>query len=59
MRIGFVWDPCGQRWGEGFAALMQFKQREGYYRAYRAYQEGDHKLGSWVRVQRRKKTPFH
>jgi hypothetical protein len=38
---------------------MQFKQREDYYRVYRAYQEGDHKLGSWVRVQRRKKTPFH
>ena len=53
--IGFVWDMLKQKWEEGFAALRQFKEREGHCRVPRAHKEGDYKLGTWVRVQRRNK----
>ena len=54
-KIGFVWDPRRRQWEEGFAALKHFMQREGHCRVPRAHKEGDYKLGTWVRVQRRNK----
>ena len=50
--LGFVWDPFGLDWEDGFAALMKFKQREGHCRVPRNHIEGDYKLGRWVSKQR-------
>ena len=52
--IGFVWDSAA--WEEGFAALEVFKEREGHCRVPQAHKEGDHRLGNWIRSQRRYKA---
>ncbi len=54
--IGFVWDPPGLNWDKGFAALAEFKAREGHCRVPRDHFEGTVKLGKWVSGQRRRKT---
>ena len=51
--IGFVWDPLESAWEEGFAALKNFKAREGHCRVPERHIEGTYKLGQWVGVQRR------
>jgi superfamily II DNA or RNA helicase len=53
--IGFVWNAREARWEEGFAALRQFKTREGHCNAPQHYREGTFPLGSWVSVQRQHK----
>jgi hypothetical protein len=50
--LGFVWDPLGLDWENGFAALVEFEQREGHCRVPRGYIEGDYKLSIWVSTQR-------
>jgi hypothetical protein len=50
--VGFVWDPFGLDWKDGFAALVTFKEREGHCRVPQTHIEGDHKLGTWVSNQR-------
>ena len=55
-RIGFVWNGRDFAWERGFAALLNFKRREGHCRVRHLHREGDYKLGSWVMVQRRKRN---
>jgi Helicase associated domain len=55
-RIGFVWNGRDFAWERGFAALLNFKRREGHCRVRHSHREGDYKLGSWVVVQRKKKN---
>jgi hypothetical protein len=55
--IGFDWtllvrDPLEN----GFAALKQFKAREGHCGVPRGYEEGSFKLGRWVSRQRNKRN---
>ncbi len=50
--IGFVWDPYGSGWEEGFAALEKFHAREGHSRVPALYVEGTFPLGRWVNKQR-------
>ena len=50
--IGFVWDPYGSAWEEGFAALKNFKAREGHCRVPALHVEGAFPLGRWVNKQR-------
>jgi superfamily II DNA or RNA helicase len=50
--LGFVWDPFGLDWEDGFATLVKFKEREGHCRVPRSYIEGDYNLGRWVKHQR-------
>ena len=50
--IGFVWDVLDAQWEEAFAALMQFKAREGHCNVPERYREGNFPLGSWVNRQR-------
>jgi hypothetical protein len=54
-RIDFVWNGGDFAWERGFAALLNFKRREGHCRVRHLHREGDYKLESWVVVQRRKR----
>jgi hypothetical protein len=51
-KLGFVWDPYGLDWENGYAALVKFKQREDHCRVPPKHIEGDYKLGVWVVRQR-------
>jgi hypothetical protein len=53
--IGFEWDPLESSWDDSFAALKQFKVREGHCRVPQRYIEGTLKLGMWVNNQRNKR----
>ena len=50
--IGFIWDALEARWEDGFAALKQFKAREGHCKVPRGHREGILPLGNWVAIQR-------
>jgi len=52
--IGFVWDSGERRQEKGFAALKNFKAREGHCLAY--CDETGFKLGHWVNNQRNNKN---
>jgi superfamily II DNA or RNA helicase len=54
--LGFIWDPFKSLWEEGFAALKQFKAREGHCNAPRGHVEGTLLLENWVGTQRRDTT---
>ena len=56
--LGFEWEPFTwtSLWEEGFAALKQFKEREGHCRVPQQHTEGTYRLGQWVANQRKKKT---
>lgn len=41
-----------EAWKRGFAALLNFKKREGHCTVPRFHMEGDYRLGQWVAVQR-------
>jgi superfamily II DNA or RNA helicase len=51
--IGFIWDVVETRWEVGFAALKQFKAREGHCRVPQIHVEGTFRLGTWVKHQRK------
>ena len=56
--IGFDWTllPLARdSWENGFAALKQFRSREGHCRVPTGHEEGSFKLGGWVRRQRNKR----
>lgn len=54
--LGFSWDPHKEQWEHSFAALKQFREREGHCRVSANQIEYNIKLGSWVRTQRIKKS---
>jgi hypothetical protein len=47
--------PYEIAWEKGFAALKQFKAREGHCRVPRGHQEGGFELGTWVVNQRNRR----
>ena len=49
---GWTWHAFDERWGEGFAWLKQFVQRDGHARVPGGHREKGFKLGLWVQVQR-------
>jgi len=51
-QLGFCWDPLVEVWETNFAALQRFHAREGHCRVVRTHQEGELKLGAWVKTQR-------
>jgi Helicase associated domain len=53
--IGFVWDWRDYLWEQNFAALLNFKRREGHCCVPTFHKEGELKLGWWVATQRRNK----
>jgi hypothetical protein len=53
--IGFNWDPRSHDWEAAFAALKNFREREGHLNVPRAHIEDGLKIGLWVSVQRRSK----
>src|SRR6516165_2290693 len=54
--IGFNWTLLiRDSWEEGFAALKEFKAREGHCQVPEQHEEGSLKLGSWVARQRTKR----
>jgi hypothetical protein len=53
--IGFVWNCNDHAWEQGFAALVNFKQREGHCRVPTFHSEGNIRLGYWSSTQRRYK----
>ena len=54
--LGFIWDPWVEQWEEGFSALLEFQKREGHCLIAASHREGEIKLGSWVVVQRSRKS---
>ena len=54
--IGFVWDWRDYFWEQNFAALLNFKQREGHCCVPAAHCDGNLKLGNWVARQRRNRN---
>ncbi|MGO9747678.1 MAG: Helicase associated domain protein [Mycobacterium sp.] len=49
---GWTWDPHGESWERGFAALTQFANREGHARVPQGHMESGLNLGGWVTEQR-------
>jgi len=53
--LGFNWDLNAEQWEQNFAALQEFRKREGHCRVVVKHQEGGLNLGGWVSAQRLKK----
>ncbi|MDB9950271.1 Helicase associated domain protein [Gammaproteobacteria bacterium] len=54
--LGFVWNPLGIKWEQGFSALQAYKQANGDCLVPLFYKTADgFALGSWISSQRRKK----
>jgi predicted helicase len=50
-KLGFVWDPYGEMWEEGFGRLMLYKEHEGHCAVPAQYEASDgYRLGQWVSV---------
>lgn len=54
--LAFSWDPRTEQWEQAFAALKQYRAREGHCRIPANQAENNMKLGSWVRTQRLNKA---
>ncbi len=50
---GWVWDPHGASWQEGFEYLVRFVKREKHARVPRGHIEDGFKLGSWAKKSRK------
>ena len=55
-QLGFIWDPFAEQWEEAFEALKAFHKREGHCRVVARTVINGFKLGSWVSLQRSKKS---
>ena len=51
-QLGFVWDPFGADWEEGFRYLTMYKEREGHCRVSAKHHEDSFPLGTWISKQR-------
>jgi hypothetical protein len=54
--LGFVWRPFDSAWERSFAALIEFKNREGHCSVPQDHIENGINLGRWVSKQRAKKN---
>ena len=54
-KLGFSWDPRQDQWEEAFAALLNFKKKEGHCNVNANLSFKDLKLGRWVNMQRSRK----
>jgi len=50
--IGISWDPHGDSWGQNFALLECYNEREGHCNVPQEYEENGVRLGIWLQVQR-------
>lgn len=55
-QLGFIWDPFAEQWEEAFEALKIFHKREGHCRVVAQSVINGFRLGSWVSLQRSKKS---
>jgi len=54
--LGFVWDPHGADWEEGFSALVEYKETHRNCRVVRSHKmPSGFKLGEWCARQRYEK----
>ena len=53
--LGFSWDPFAEQWEQNFAALQEFRKREGHCRVEPVCKVDGLNLGHWVNNQRSKK----
>lgn len=53
--LGFDWNPFGNRWEQGFAALKAFKAQHGHCRVPSDAKVAGKGLGVWVMSQRRRR----
>jgi hypothetical protein len=50
--LGFSLNPRDEKWEEAFAALQQFRKREGHFKIPRDHVEAGIRLGNWAANQR-------
>jgi superfamily II DNA or RNA helicase len=51
--LGFIWDPMGDQWQEGFRHLQAFVQKHGHCRVSQGQVTSDgYRLGTWANSQR-------
>ena len=50
--LGFSWDPHAEQWEQNFAALKNFRKREGHCFVVGGHKEDGLNLGGWVGHQR-------
>jgi len=53
--LGFVWDLSNEKWEEGFAHLLKFKELNGHCNVPRKYHVNGYNLGIWIGRQRKNK----
>ena len=53
--LGFIWDPSGAAWDEGFAYLEQYVAEHGHARVLQRTVVEGYRLGGWVSNQRANK----
>jgi hypothetical protein len=54
--LAFSWDPRTEQWEQAFAALKQYRAREGHCLISANQVVCNMKLGSWVQTQRKNKS---
>ena len=52
----WTWDPFADQWEEGFSRLVDYVERHGDVRVPRSRTVDEHKLGTWITIQRRGHT---
>jgi superfamily II DNA or RNA helicase len=50
---GWVWNTYEADWEDGYAATLNFVDREGHARVPKGHREAGYRLGQWIEVQRR------
>ena len=53
---GWTWDPKADQWEQGFSRVLQYVEHNGHARVPQSFKVGHYPLGTWVTMQRHKRT---